>query len=261
MGQFDLQKIVLICKSYQDGRWSWREENTFWKTDWKVWPNSDRRTSSGRGWVEKTMGDKNSSQYFTIGKPRARKHQAFKQGLFGGEKKRLKKKRGLKSSLLALIGILEHAENGKIHEELMFIGWKRTITHHPEGYLNQLVICSGAVELGFLQSSSVGLEMTCCLGWEFSLRDDIVQKGFEARLVQIEFSHKKLQLVQNFVAPLLTSTCQYEQMTLELQTLHWLPTSISLQFKMLVWKAIHGLAPENILPDLDIPGEPRGVET
>ncbi|KAG8144384.1 hypothetical protein E2320_012909, partial [Naja naja] len=90
-----------------------------------------------------------------------------------------------------------------IHEELTFIGWKRTITHHPEGYLNQLVICSGAVELGFLQIPSVGLEMTCCLGWE-------------------------------------------EQMTLELQTLHWLPTSISLQFKMLVWKAIHGLAPENL---------------
>lgn len=40
---------------------------------------------------------------------------------------------------------------------------KRSVTHHPDGYLNQLGICSGAQELDSLQSSSEVLGRTCCL--------------------------------------------------------------------------------------------------
>lgn len=58
------------------------------------------------------------------------------------------------------------------------------------------------------------------------------------------FLHR-LQMVQNAAARLLTGTKKYEHITPVLKTLHWLPVSHRIHFKILilVFKSLNGLAP------------------
>ena len=55
----------------------------------------------------------------------------------------------------------------------------------------------------------------------------------------------RLQLVQNAAARVLTKTKPWEHITPVLISLHWLPVSFRIDFKilLLVYKALHGLAP------------------
>ena len=55
----------------------------------------------------------------------------------------------------------------------------------------------------------------------------------------------RLQMVQNSAARLLTNTRKREHITPILATLHWLPVSFRIDFKILLitFKALHGLAP------------------
>ncbi len=57
---------------------------------------------------------------------------------------------------------------------------------------------------------------------------------------------KRLQRVQNMAARLITNTRKYDHITPVLLELHWLPISCRISFKMLVlvYKSVHGLAPE-----------------
>ncbi len=57
-------------------------------------------------------------------------------------------------------------------------------------------------------------------------------------------SMKRLQLVQNAAARLLTGMCKFQHNTLILTTLQWLPVKL-VEYKMLtlVFKALHNLAP------------------
>ena len=59
---------------------------------------------------------------------------------------------------------------------------------------------------------------------------------------------KRLQQVQNAAARMLTKTPKREHITPILHELHWLPVSHRIIFKviMIVFKAIHGLAPPYI---------------
>ena len=56
---------------------------------------------------------------------------------------------------------------------------------------------------------------------------------------------KRLQYVQNSAARLLTSTGRYEHVTPVLRSLHWLPVSARIDFKilLLVFKVLNGLGP------------------
>ena len=56
---------------------------------------------------------------------------------------------------------------------------------------------------------------------------------------------RRLQLVQNAAARLLTGKRRYDHITPVLADLHWLPVSYRIQFKYLlvVFKSLHGLAP------------------
>ena len=56
---------------------------------------------------------------------------------------------------------------------------------------------------------------------------------------------KRLQYVQNSAARLLTSTSRYEHVTPVLRSLHWLPVSARIDFKilLLVFKVLNGLGP------------------
>ena len=56
---------------------------------------------------------------------------------------------------------------------------------------------------------------------------------------------QKLQMVQNRAARLVTRTRKYEHITPVLKRLHWLPVKVRIEFKLLllVYKALHGLAP------------------
>lgn len=58
-------------------------------------------------------------------------------------------------------------------------------------------------------------------------------------------SLRRLQLVQNAAARLLTNTRKREHITPILSSLHWLPVSFRVDFKILlfVFKALNGLAP------------------
>ena len=59
-------------------------------------------------------------------------------------------------------------------------------------------------------------------------------------------SISKLQHVQNAAVRLITNTPRYDQVTLVLRSLHWLPVKERVTFKILAlsFKAIHGLAPD-----------------
>jgi exonuclease III len=63
-----------------------------------------------------------------------------------------------------------------------------------------------------------------------------------------EASVKKLQLVQNSAARLVSKTHKYEHITPVLKALHWLPVSQRIDFKVLIltYKALNGLAPSYI---------------
>ncbi len=67
----------------------------------------------------------------------------------------------------------------------------------------------------------------------------------------------KLQVVQNSAARILTRTRMRDHITPVLESLHWLPVSFRVDFKilMLTYKALHGLAPQ-YLSDLLIPYTP-----
>ena len=56
---------------------------------------------------------------------------------------------------------------------------------------------------------------------------------------------KKLQIIQNSAARLVTRTKRRESITPVLQELHWLPVEQRIQFKILchVFKIVHGMAP------------------
>ncbi len=56
----------------------------------------------------------------------------------------------------------------------------------------------------------------------------------------------RLQHLQNASARVITHTNKYDHITPALEDLHWLPISSSIEFKCLVivWKALHGLAPK-----------------
>lgn len=64
-------------------------------------------------------------------------------------------------------------------------------------------------------------------------------------------SVRRLQLVQNAAARLLTGTRRRDHITPVLSSLHWLPVVFRIQFKMLllVFKSLHNLAP-SYLTDL-----------
>ncbi len=68
---------------------------------------------------------------------------------------------------------------------------------------------------------------------------------------------KRLQIVQNSAARLLTRTKRYDHITPVLASLHWLPVCSRIDFKFLLitFKALHGLAPDYI-SDLLIPYVP-----
>ena len=54
----------------------------------------------------------------------------------------------------------------------------------------------------------------------------------------------RLQHIQNSAARLLTATSRYEHVTPVLRSLHWLPVSTRIDFKIvLVCKVLHGLGP------------------
>ncbi len=67
----------------------------------------------------------------------------------------------------------------------------------------------------------------------------------------------KLQVVQNSAARILTRTRMRDHITPVLEFLHWLPVSfrVDLNFLMLTYKALHGLAPQ-YLSELLIPYTP-----
>ena len=77
---------------------------------------------------------------------------------------------------------------------------------------------------------------------------------------------RKLQLVQNAAARVLTKTKKYEHITPILRSLHWLPVCQRIEFKVLliVYKSLNGLGPKYIsdLLSLYIPARPlRSSET
>ena len=68
---------------------------------------------------------------------------------------------------------------------------------------------------------------------------------------------RKLQLVQNMAARLVTNTSRVEHITPTLKSLHWLPISFRAKYKVLVitFKALHGLGP-GYLQDRLLPYSP-----
>ena len=59
----------------------------------------------------------------------------------------------------------------------------------------------------------------------------------------------KLQRLQNAAARLLTSSSKYNNITPVLKELHWLPVRFRIHFKILLltFKALNGMAPDNIM--------------
>ena len=68
---------------------------------------------------------------------------------------------------------------------------------------------------------------------------------------------KKLQLVQNAAARILTKTRKFDHITPILSSLHWLPIQARCDFKVLLltYKSLHGMAP-SYLSELIIPYKP-----
>ncbi len=60
---------------------------------------------------------------------------------------------------------------------------------------------------------------------------------------------RKLQLIQNAAARILTRTRKYEHITPVLRSLHWLPVTFRIFFKvlLLVYKSLNGLGPKYIV--------------
>ncbi len=69
---------------------------------------------------------------------------------------------------------------------------------------------------------------------------------------------KRLQILQNTAARLLTGTKRFDHITPVLASLHWLPVCLRVDFKILLltFRALHGLAPDYIL-DLSAPYAPN----
>ena len=63
-----------------------------------------------------------------------------------------------------------------------------------------------------------------------------------------QYQLKKLQSVQNTAARILTYVSKYDHITHKLKELHWLPVTYRVHFKicLIVYKALHGLAPQYI---------------
>ncbi len=61
-------------------------------------------------------------------------------------------------------------------------------------------------------------------------------------------SIRQLQLIQNTAARILTRTRKYEQITPVLRSLHWLPVTFRIDFKviLLLYKSLNGLGPKDI---------------
>uniref|UniRef100_A0A8C1UC21 Reverse transcriptase domain-containing protein n=1 Tax=Cyprinus carpio TaxID=7962 RepID=A0A8C1UC21_CYPCA len=76
-------------------------------------------------------------------------------------------------------------------------------------------------------------------------------------------SLRRLQLVQNAAARLLTNTCKREHITPILSSLHWLPVSFRVDFKILlfVFKALNGLAPPYITEMLTLRQSNRALRS
>lgn len=74
---------------------------------------------------------------------------------------------------------------------------------------------------------------------------------------------RRLQLVQNAAARLLTNTCKREHITPILSSLHWLPVSFRVDFKILlfVFKALNGLAPPYITEMLTLRQSNRALRS
>ncbi len=81
--------------------------------------------------------------------------------------------------------------------------------------------------------------------------------GCSARLIN------KLQLVQNAVARVLTSTRKYEHISPVLSTLRWLPIKHCIDFKILfiIYKALNGLAPQYLSELLSHYSPPRTLRS
>ena len=62
-------------------------------------------------------------------------------------------------------------------------------------------------------------------------------------------SIRKLQLIQNAAARVLTNTKRVDHISPVLKSLHWLPVGQRIDFKvlLLVFKSLHGLGPKNIV--------------
>ncbi len=64
----------------------------------------------------------------------------------------------------------------------------------------------------------------------------------------------RFQRVQNAALRVITHTNKYDHITPALRDLHWLPISSRIEFKCLVivWKALHGLAPKYLSDLIDV---------
>ena len=76
-------------------------------------------------------------------------------------------------------------------------------------------------------------------------------------------SIRKLQIIQNTAARILTNTRRRDHISPVLSTLHWLPVSFRIDFKALlfVYKALHGLAPPYIKDSIKLYTPPRTLRS
>ena len=76
-------------------------------------------------------------------------------------------------------------------------------------------------------------------------------------------SLKRLQLVQNAAARLLTGTKKYHHITPVLASLHWLPVKFRVDFKVLlfVFKSLHGLSPSYLSELIEPYVPPRALRS
>ena len=78
-----------------------------------------------------------------------------------------------------------------------------------------------------------------------------------------EFELKKLQIIQNSAARLVSRIKKSEHITPILKRLHWLPVTKRLEFKIacLVYKVIHGVAPAYLGELLEIQSSTRTLRS
>ncbi|XP_066523483.1 uncharacterized protein [Hoplias malabaricus] len=74
---------------------------------------------------------------------------------------------------------------------------------------------------------------------------------------------RKLQLVQNAAARVLTKTRKFEHISPVLSSLHWLPVKFRIDYKILLltYKALHGLAPEYLQDTISYYEPPRSLRS